>query len=621
MVNPKTKFCPSCKEHKPIEEFAKEGKGRIDKNGEPSRRRLCSKCRWVARKGRQELQKNEKSEREDAIVNALIQLGRHDMDRISHITKKYFIKKTNAHHVMSDINFSEMKDRAIQELLDMGFHRPEHRDMPPGKYLVVGDSHGLHTDIRMFDLLHNLNTELELDNIIHVGHLLDDDNNIADSIFDLENLIILARIEEAKIIENILEDDGMEDALDIVREEITIGDYHVCNQDMIRDYVKTFIGNLDPEIFPDKTITSSHRHEMDVRCSYEGRATVMSPGCLCERHIIKTIKQIDFTTNRYSVKLAYHDGFVKYRRMKHMYKYWQHGAVYVEYDGENVTCIPIRIKKMGDSYVTSFFDRIITSDGVEEPDRKIFINGDVHVTYHDDDVLDIQEQVCQEYVPDVFVTLGDTYNCSALNHHEMDRGRVITEVDILDETAKLNFVLRRMGSWAKERYIFYGNHERFLDDFAKKYPQLASLLDFAFLSGLKELGYNLIDLKDVLELGTLRLIHGDMNMYNGRGRRMERASRVFKECVMGHIHYPSCRFGCYSVGLSGVFDHDYNEPNASNWTHSFLICNQYKGENFISPIIITDHTLLLNDIIYTSSDSDFSDYTTANVKLVYDFGD
>jgi len=615
-----TKYCPYCKEHKSIDEFDKEGKGRFDKNGEPSRRRMCSKCRWTRRKEKNELQKQEVAEREKNIVNGIIQLGRHDLDRISHITRNHFVEKTNAHDMMADIDFEEMRDRAVQELLDMGFHRPDQCNLPPGRYFIVGDSHGLHTDPKMFDLLQNINEELEIDNIIHIGHLLDDDNDISSSLFDLENLIVISRIEEAKIIEDVLEDRGEEDAFEIVREQITIGDYVVCNQDMIRDYVRTYIGNLDPEIFPFKTITCAHRHEMDVRCSFKGRSIIMSPGCLCEKHIIKTIKQIDFQAGC-TVKLAYHDGFSKYRRMAHLYEYWQHGGILVDYDGKDVTCIPMRIKKIGNAYATSYFDKIITNNGIKEPDKKIFINGDVHVTYQDDDVLDIQEQVCKDYRPDTFVTLGDTYNCSSLNHHALDRGEVIQDADILDEMSSLNRILDRMSKWADEKYIFFGNHERFLRDFTAKFPQLASLLDYRLLSGLDDLGYKFIDLKEVLELSSLRLIHGDMKMFGGKGRRMERASRVFGECVMGHVHYPSCRFGCYSVGLSGKMDHDYNEPSASNWTHSFLMCNQYKGESFIAPVIISEYKVMLNGKQYTSKNSNFSGFTTKQIKLVYTFED
>jgi hypothetical protein len=302
-----------------------------------------------------------------------------------------------------------------------------------------------------------------------------------------------------------------------------------------------------------------------------------------------------------------------------MYEYWQHGAVIVESDGANVSCIPIRIKKIGNSYVTSFFDKIFTSEGVKTPDKKIFINGDVHVDYQDDDVLEIQELVCKDYKPDTFVTLGDTYNCSALNHHMIDRGQPIVDANLIDEIGTLRRVLDRMGNWADKNYILFGNHERFLNDFVDKYPQLKGMLDFKFLAGLDDLGYEMIEFKDVLELESLRLIHGDMKMFNGKGSRMEKASRVFKECVIGHIHYPACRFGCYSVGLSGKMDHDYNEPNASNWTNSFLMCNQYLGESFISPVVILNHRTLLNGLEYFSAGSSFSKCTNQRVKLVYEF--
>ncbi|MFW5890841.1 MAG: metallophosphoesterase [bacterium] len=618
-MSKKTKYCPFCKKHKPISKFAKEGKGRLDKNGEPRRRRMCGHCRWIRRKEKNELEKQSIHERKRAVINALIQIGRHDIRRIKSISEDFFSNTTNAHDLLNQLDFNELKKQALDELMKMGYRRPNKKEMKPGNYLIVGDSHGSHTNNSLFELLHYINEELDIENIIHVGHLLDDDNYFNSNWIQFDNLIILSKIEELQIIEEQLDDRDESDLFEIIREEITIGDYKVFNQDMIRDYVKTFIGNLDPEIFPGKNIVNSHRHEMDIRCSYMDRSVIMSPGCLCNRHIIKTIKQIDFTTGNHSVKVAYHDGFVKYRRMAHMNKYWQHGAIMVHYDGENTSVVPMRIKKIDNEYVTSYFDKIITNNGVEQPDKKIFVNGDVHVDYHDDDVLYIQEQICKDYEPDIFVTLGDTYNCSSLNHHRLDRKEVIKDADILKEMSDLNYILERMGKWAKEKYIFFGNHERFLTDFTDKFPQLENLLDYSFLANVEDLGYELIDHKEVLEIGSMKFIHGDMVMYGGKGKRMERASRVFKECIMGHIHYPSSRFNCYTVGLSGIMDHDYNEPNASNWTHSFILCNQFKGVNFVTPVIISDHRVLINNREYWSFGSNFSDYDNVKVKLVYEF--
>ena len=614
------KYCVNCKTWKPIENFALDGKDRFDEHGNLSRRRLCSACVW---KHRKEKSKTE-TEKLDSLVNALVELGRHNLDRVGAIEEDEFVKRTKAHEYIRGLNFEDIKEKAVKLLHEHGYHRPESGSMPPGTYLIVGDSHGKHTKSEMFQLLKVLNKELHVDKIIHVGHLLDDDNDINIKWNEIENLLVISKTEETKRIEEALDECNFD--FNIVRNELQIGKFFVCNQEIVQDYVKTFIGNLDPEIFPESTITNCHRHEMDTRCSFNGRTFVLSPGCLCEQHIVKTIKQIDFTSG-YQVRLSYPDGYIKYRRMKHMYKFWQKGAIVVNFDGETTTCVPIRIKEINGKFVTSYFDKIIDHTGsIHLPEEKIFANADIHADLHDDDILDIQDQVCKDYLPTKYVNLGDMYNCSSLNHHYLDKGQhvihegdIIDNKDVLQEMALINFLFKKMGKWADDKYILYGNHERFMRDFVSKYPQLRNLLDFIFLSGLRHEGYNFLDLKDVLQINNLNFLHGDMKMYGQKGRRTEKASRTFKDCVMGHIHYPSIRFNAYTVGLTGKLDHYYNEKNASNWTHGFFMCNQYKGENFSTTVVIENNKILLNSKLYESNNSEFSHFTTNDVKIEYGF--
>lgn len=44
---------------------------------------------------------------------------------------------------------------------------------------MVSDSHGKHTTRGTFRLLNVLNNYFNFDSIIHVGHILDDDNDIS----------------------------------------------------------------------------------------------------------------------------------------------------------------------------------------------------------------------------------------------------------------------------------------------------------------------------------------------------------------------------------------------------------------------------------------------------------
>ncbi len=82
---------------------------------------------------------------------------------------------------------------------------------------------------------------------------------------------------------------------------------------------------------------------------------VASPGCLCEQHVVKTIKQIDFTEGK-QVKQAYHETFQKYRRMKHTCKYWEQGMLVVNVDANgDHTVLPYRIQETSKGPTAALF--------------------------------------------------------------------------------------------------------------------------------------------------------------------------------------------------------------------------------------------------------------------------
>jgi hypothetical protein len=552
-------------------------------------------------------------------VNALLSFTRNEFERIDSIKESEFLSRVNLDKSRLYISFSGLKEKAKQKLIEIGYGNPESIELEHGRYVVVGDSHGKHTNKDVFSMLENINKFLKPDKIIHVGHILDDDNDISYDWGRFRNLIVLAKAEELKIIQE--QRNKFKFNFDVVRKNILIGeDLWIFNQDIISDYVKTSISSLDSEVLDDKMIVNSHRMELTTRCTHDGQSYFSSPGCLCEDHIVKTIKQIDFEDGRV-VKQAFHDGFIKYRRMRHMNGYWEQGLLVVDVNKNGKhTIVPCPIKKTSKGFTTSYFDKIIASKGIFNPDRKIFVNGDFHCDKHDVNVLDIQEQICKDYKPDAQVNVGDTFNYSSLNHHVMDRGGVILDKKILDEAAYTHYVLKRVRGWAKDSYLIYGNHERFSSDFVEKYPQFGDYLDFKFMCCIDELGYKLIPLKKSLKIGSATFIHGEIKMYGQSGTKLEKASRTFgKDLFIGHIHRPEIRFGCYSVGLSGQLDQDYNEPEASNWMHGFGLCNQFMGQSWLTTVSIENYCCNIGSKIYKPVDPNSWKKDKYTAKIVYDF--
>lgn len=552
------------------------------------------------------------------MVMAILTVCRYDSSRVDDISKSKFLSKINMQEADFSLDFEEIKDLATERLIELGFGNPEKIELGKGTYVIVGDSHGKHTQKNMFAMLKQVNQFLKPNKIIHIGHILDDDDDISYEWGEFHNLIILSKIEELKKIQE--QRNKYNFSYDIIRESISFGELNVCNQDIISDYVKTPINSLDSQIFDEKAIVNCHRTEFFTRCNHVGSAYLASPGCLCEKHTIRTIKQIDFADGRV-VKQAFWDGFSKYRRMNHMNKYWENGLliVHVAENGKH-TIIPCPIKKSDKGFTIAYFDKMISSEGVFDPDKKIFVQGDLHCDMHDCHALDVQEKICHDYKPDEMVNLGDTLNYASLNHHVMDRGGVITDKKILDEAAETSYVLRRISKWSKKSHLIYGNHERFSKDFVEKYPQFGMMLDFDFICDLQGIGYSLTPLKEVLKIGSAKFIHGDIKMFGQNGSKLEKAARTFgRDVFVGHIHCPEIRFGCYSVGLSGLLDQHYNEPTASKWIHGFGLCNQYKGESWPTTIALVDNTCYVNKKKYTSTNPTAWKLKKYRARIVYDF--
>ena len=532
------------------------------------------------------------------LVDALVVLSRREVERLHHIDETEFRRKVNFESDPFPVPFLEIKKQADEVLESMGLKNPEEIRMGEGTYVIVGDSHGKFTKTEMFEFLHKVNQFLKPNRIIHLGHLVDDDNDISYNWGKFKNVTIVAKVEELHIIQD--QRNKFDFSYDIVRGCVTLGeDLVVMNQDIISDYVKSPLNSLDGEIFDKKVIVNCHRMEFFPKCSEDKEvAYIASPGALCEQHIIRTIKQIDFEESK-TVKQANWTGFSKYRRMKHMHKYWKQGMMIVHVDANGAhTIIPCLIRKITRGYATSYFDKIISNTGIHNPTKKIFITADAHSPKHRSEVLDIQEQIVKDYKPDVCVNLGDAADYRALNHHILDRGGVITG-DILKDAAAVNKVLARQSTWAKECHVQKGNHERFANDFIEKFPQLKELLNFDFLCAVKKLGYKVTELKRPLKIGASTFIHGDLKLFGQSGSKLEKVSKTFGDSVfMGDSHYPAIRYGTYVVGFSGELDQDYNEPSASAWIHGFGLCNHYGGKSWPTTIAIVSDQCRINGKCY-----------------------
>jgi hypothetical protein len=554
----------------------------------------------------------------DNLTRGIIELSRHNPVNLKNLTKQQFKSKIIIEGTLP-ISFTELKKRALYELEQIGFSYQSTKVFGEGTYIIVGDTHGKHTRSGVFKLVQNLSNHIQANRIIHVGHYIDDDNDHNFNWDSFKNLTIIAKEEELKLL--------AKKSLphEIIRKEIVLGEkLIVVNQDLISDYIQTPLSKaITPEFFESSTICNLHRHEFDTRCTEKDSfSCVASPGCLCEPHIVSTIKQQDFTDGR-TVKLTIPSGYKKYRRMQHMFKTWQQGIVVVHIDKSGDFSIYLcRIHKTSKGFTTSYFDKIITEDEILDPNVKTFINSDLHSDYHDINVLDIQDQIVKDYKPDNYACLGDMNENRSINHHVFKQyGCMRVENKILHESATTNYLLYRMAKWARRTVLLLGNHERFYTDFTDKFPQFSEILDFNFINGIQDLNIEIINLKQMKKISNMNLVHGNLQLFGQKGGLfIDKLFRTYgRNTVMGHTHYPSCRNDCYTVGLTGKLNLEYNEDNASKWVHGIMLANSFENVAFLTNVCIVNNKCFLNKKCYTPKNSSSWKVPRFKAKLVYTF--
>ena len=140
---------------------------------------------------------------------------------------------------------------------------------------------------------------------------------------------------------------------------------------------------------------------------------------------------------------------------------------------------------------------------------------------------------------------------------------------------------------------------------------------------LEDLDYKLIPLKSILTIGTAKFMHGDVEMYGENGSKLEKVSRTCGHSegfmvFLGHIHYPSIRFGSFSVGFSGLMDQSYNEPNTSTWIHGFGMCNQYKSVSFPTTVAIFENRCILWNKTYIPKNPESWNINSFKARILYE---
>jgi hypothetical protein len=207
------------------------------------------------------LEQESKEDLQLRFEGAMLKLCRHNEERLRHITEEEFLRKINFEENALPIPFKEIIKGTRKALDEMGYGNPETVTLEEGTYIVVGDSHGKFTTSAMFKLLEKMTKEINPKKIIHVGHILDDDNDISWDWESFNNLLIVAKQEELEIVQR--QRHKFKFSYDIVRGGVQLGnDLLIMNQEVISDYSRSSISTLDSHVYDDHVVINNHKMEM-----------------------------------------------------------------------------------------------------------------------------------------------------------------------------------------------------------------------------------------------------------------------------------------------------------------------------------------------------------------------
>jgi hypothetical protein len=610
--------CSKCGEKKDEDQF------RADIRGRDGRRTECYECESKAAKERYRRRRDEeclsaveettssKDKMFGTMVEALMNMARYEKDRLKKITPQQFYarhEKSDEYALQHAIPYEDIENEAASRLTEMfGLEFDRERRLEKGVYLIVGDSHGKHTPHETFDLLQNLQEHFNFKNIIHVGHILDDDGLISYRWKDFDNFIVVPKMGEVRGIIQSMKKEKF--SFDIVHDRLYTDHLDIRSQDFfMNEYTDTSITNINQNLMHRHTIMNFHRHEMDGRNTPRDRNLMyMAPGCLCDVFVTQVRKIKDWVSGG-TMKEAWTSSMPTYQRRHEIMNLWEKGVIILHVDSKGeYTPVMCRIYDLDDEERgIGYFEVLVTSKGIYESDQMDLITADMHVPLHEPKVLSIIDKMAEDYRFTNHINLGDACHNISVNHHNLDRRWVMeyANVSLLWESAYTSFILGKSAKWADNNYLIYANHERFLDDFFKKYPQFKEMFDVNMLYNLGEHGIELIPLKDYIKLRNVTYIHGDIKHFGLGGRMLDRNAKNFDSSinpvVQGHSHYSAIRSGSYAIGLCGKLDQKYNEVNSSRWNHGFGIASSHGERTWVTTIPILFDNLYLNGKHYRGS--------------------
>lgn len=212
---------------------------------------------------------------------------------------------------------------------------------------------------------------------------------------------------------------------------------------------------------------------------------------------------------------------------------------------------------------------------------KLVVQPDTHIPNEDKTAVKVFCNFLKDYKPHGLINLGDFMEMGSVSHWGTNGNKFTQEVKYARE------VLKQIGNAAGTQCIFkryiIGNHEDWLNQYLSlKVPELGNLeeigtsLKFEDLVGLKDLGYRVIPLNEILRVGNAHFIHG---YYTGMSHAKKHLDIFGVNIYYGHLHDVQSYSGvsvkgtheAMSLGCLCKLQATFLKGKPNNWSHAFGI--------------------------------------------------
>lgn len=211
---------------------------------------------------------------------------------------------------------------------------------------------------------------------------------------------------------------------------------------------------------------------------------------------------------------------------------------------------------------------------------RVVVQPDTHVPEHDERAVAAFLAFVRDYKPHGYVNLGDFMEMGAVSHwrpRDDAPKRLGPEVEAAN--ALLDQLDRALGPGCVYKRFLIGNHEDWLDQYrVERMSELEGLglLRVQDLLGLKDRGFRVVPLNEILRLGQLHFIHG---YYTNKYHAFKHLEVFGCNLMYGHLHDIQSYIGAsvggvyeaLSIGCLRTLNAPFMKGRPNNWAHAFGI--------------------------------------------------